>query len=81
MIIENKEPQNMVTNMLIIKKSYLYWSAEIWFCLYVIIVIAIININEMIARATFVNSDNINNCKSISSNILHHLTFFIELRW
>lgn len=37
----------MVTNICIIKKSYLYWSAEIWFCLYVIIVIAITNINEM----------------------------------
>jgi len=28
-IIGNEEPQNMVTNMFIIKKSYLYWSAEI----------------------------------------------------
>jgi len=80
-IIGNEEPQNMVTNMFIIKKSYLYWSAEIWFCLYVIIAITIININEMIVIATFANNDNINNCKSISSNILHHLTFFLELRW
>ena len=55
----------MVTNMFIIQKSYLYWSAEIWFCLYVIIVIAIININEMIVRATFVYNDNINNCPNI----------------
>lgn len=51
----------MVTNMFTIKKSYLYWLAEIWFCLYVIIVITIININEMIVRAIFSNNDNINN--------------------
>lgn len=48
----------MVTNMFIIKKSYLYWSAEIWFCLYVIIVMTIININEMIVRVTFANNNN-----------------------
>lgn len=34
----------------------------------------------MIVRATFVNNDNINNCKSISSNILHHLAFFCEIK-
>lgn len=70
----------MVTNICIIKKSYLYWLAEIWFCLYIITVITIINIKEMIVRATFVNNDNINNCKSISSNILHHLAFFCEIK-
>lgn len=34
----------------------------------------------MIVRVTFVNNDNINNCKSISSNILHHLAFFCEIK-
>lgn len=70
----------MVTNMFIIKKSYLYWSAEICFFLYVIIVITITNINEMIVRAIFVNNDNINNCKSISSNVLHYLAFFCKIK-
>lgn len=34
----------------------------------------------MIVRATFVNNDNNNNCKSIPSNILHHLAFFCKIK-
>ena len=64
-----------------IKKSYLYSHAEMWFSLYIFIVNTIISIKEMIAKATFPNNDKINNCNSPSSNISHHLTFYVELRW
>lgn len=57
------------------KKSQLYSVAEMWFFLYIIIVITIISIIEMIARAKLQNNDKINNCKSIPSNISHHLAF------
>ena len=79
--LENKEPQSVVTMKVIVLQPYLYWLAEVWLFLYIIIVNTIISIKEMIVRPTFAINDKIKNCKSNSSSIPHHLAFLCRMRW
>ena len=58
----------MVTKS-VCEKSHFYWFAEVWFSFFIFIVKDTISKKEMIVRKTFPNSDNINNCNILSSNI------------